>query len=273
MPRLTGERPVPGVTPDSLLGLHAAGYREVRARLGAGRVLDAGCGVGNESSRLAAPGREVVGVDYDAGAAAEASRSLGLRVCCSDVAQLAIRDASFDWACSSHVIEHFDTPARHVAEMARVLSPSGTAFFLTPNAPWDFENPFHLVLFSRGGLASLLGEHFSEVWVAGLGASERATADFDARRAKATRILGIADPLDFRHRLPRSWWTAVYARALPVSYRLVARGDSGGASGVTADDFVVTDDVSDTTPVLFAVASSPRRHRSRRCTPGREQAA
>jgi len=264
VPRLTGERPLPGVTPDSLLALHAAGYREVRARLGDGRVLDAGCGVGNESSRLVADGRQVVGVDYDPGAAVAASRSHGLRVCCSDVARLGIRDRSFDWACSSHVIEHFDTPARHVAELARVLGPTGTAFVLTPNAPWDFENPFHLALFTRAGLASLLGEHFGEVWVGGLDASSKATADFDARRAKATKMLGIADPLDLRHRVPRAWWTAVYARALPVAYRLVARGDSGGASGVTADDFVVSDEVRESTPVLFGIASAPRRHGSLR---------
>ena len=40
MVRFTGERPTEGSTPDSLLALHAAGYREVRARLGPGRVLD-----------------------------------------------------------------------------------------------------------------------------------------------------------------------------------------------------------------------------------------
>ena len=34
--RLTGERPMAGATPDSLLALHDAGYREVAARLGAG---------------------------------------------------------------------------------------------------------------------------------------------------------------------------------------------------------------------------------------------
>ena len=44
--KLTGERPMEGSTPDSLLALHDAGYREVLARLGPGRVLDVGCGVG-----------------------------------------------------------------------------------------------------------------------------------------------------------------------------------------------------------------------------------
>ncbi len=55
-----------GVTPDSLLALHAAGYRTVIERLGKGTVLDVGCGQGFESARFLADDRQVVGVDYSA---------------------------------------------------------------------------------------------------------------------------------------------------------------------------------------------------------------
>ena len=58
--KLTGERPMEGATPDSLLALHDAGYREMVARLGPGIVLDVGCGVGDETARLVGarpPGR------------------------------------------------------------------------------------------------------------------------------------------------------------------------------------------------------------------------
>jgi hypothetical protein len=72
-------------------------------------------------------------------------------------------------------------------------------------------------------------------------------------------MLRLADPLDLRHKLPRRWWVAAYSRALPVAYRLVARRDLGGGTGITEDDFVITDDITDETPVLFAVASIPRR--------------
>ncbi|MBV8462511.1 MAG: methyltransferase domain-containing protein, partial [Acidimicrobiales bacterium] len=81
--RLTGERPVEGVTPDSLLALHAAGYRTVIERLGAGLTLDVGCGQGFESARLLGETRPVVGVDYSAdavGAATVNFGSKGLRV-------------------------------------------------------------------------------------------------------------------------------------------------------------------------------------------------
>ena len=55
--RLTGERPQQGVTPDSLLALHEAGYRAVLDRIGPGRILDVGCGQGFESARFLAPDR------------------------------------------------------------------------------------------------------------------------------------------------------------------------------------------------------------------------
>ena len=75
--RLTGERPQQGVTPDSLLALHEAGYRAVLERIGQGRVLDVGCGQGFESARFLAPDRDVVGVDYSAEAVATATARYG----------------------------------------------------------------------------------------------------------------------------------------------------------------------------------------------------
>ena len=58
--KLTGERPMEGATPDSLLALHDAGYREVVARLGPGVVVDVGCGVGDETvaTRGTGPARD-----------------------------------------------------------------------------------------------------------------------------------------------------------------------------------------------------------------------
>src|SRR5947207_4890110 len=75
--RLTGERPMAGATPDSLLAFHDAGYREMAARLGPGTVLDIGCGVGDETSRLVDDDRTVLGVDYDADTAVAASADCG----------------------------------------------------------------------------------------------------------------------------------------------------------------------------------------------------
>ena len=259
--KLTGERPQQGVTPDSLLALHDAGYRAIVERLGVGTILDVGCGEGFESARFMAEGRSVVGVDYSEEAARLARGRFGakgLRVGRMDAVALGIGAGTFDWACSSHIIEHFVEPERHVSELARVLGAQGTAFFLTPNEPADFENPFHLHLFRREELEGMLGRHFEDVWVGGLDAAERVKSDLAARRAKAARLLAL-DVFDIRHKIPRRWYIAAYTRLLPMAYRLLARKDAGGATGIAAEEFFVTDDIDDTTLVLFAIARRPRR--------------
>jgi len=259
--RLTGERPQQGVTPDSLLTLHAAGYRAMRERLEPGRLLDVGCGQGFESVTLSAPDRPVVGVDYSADAVDFARTTFGsdtFEVVQMDAFDLGFADGTFRSVCSSHLIEHFHEPARHVAEMARVVADDGAVYVLTPNEPADFENPFHLHLFTAPELRTMLEEHFEEVWLGGVDAVDWVKADFAERRAKARKVLAL-DVFDLRHRIPQSWYVAAYTRLLPLAYKLIARGDSGGTKGITVDDWFVTDDVDDTTLVLFAVARKPRR--------------
>jgi SAM-dependent methyltransferase len=259
--RLTGERPQQGVTPDSLLALHEAGYRAVLDRIGGGRVLDVGCGQGFESARFLEPGRQVVGVDYAAEAVATAAAAYGgdgLRVAQMDALGLAFLPGSFDGACSSHLIEHFTQPEPHVAELARVVKDDGVVCVLTPNKPADFENPFHLHLFDRFELRAMLERHFGEVWLGGVDAVPHVKADFEARRVKAARLLRL-DVFDLRHRMPYGWYVAMYTRLLPLAYKLVARNDTGGVTGITAEDWFVTEEPDDTTLVLLAVARKPRR--------------
>jgi len=258
--KLTGERPLVGITPDSLLALHAAGYRAVRERLGPGRMLDVGCGQGFESALFAAVDRPVVGVDYSFEAALHAAARYGpdgLRVAQCDARRLSLGTGTFDWVCSSHLIEHFPDAEAHADELARVLSPQGKAFVITPNAPADFENPFHIRLFRRSELVSVLQRSFDDVWVGGIDAVPRVKEDFRLRREKAAKVLRL-DVFDLRHKIPHSWYVGAYTRALPLAYRFMARSDTGGGTGITDDDFFVTEDVDDTTLVLLAVAGKPR---------------
>jgi SAM-dependent methyltransferase len=258
--RLTGERPQQGVTPDSLLALHEAGYRAVLDRIGQGRILDVGCGQGFESARFLSPDRHVVGADYSSEAvSAAASRYApdGLRVAQMDALHLGLAGQSFDGACSSHLIEHFTDPEPHVAELARVVKEDGVVCILTPNAPADFENPFHLHLFGRTELRDMLQRHFADVWLGGVDAAPHVKEDFAARRIKAAKLLRL-DVFDLRHRMPHRWYVWAYTRLLPLAYKLVGRGDTGGVTGITADDWFVTEQLDDTTLVLFAVARLPK---------------
>ena len=258
--QMTGERPDDRSSPDGLVALHQAGYRELDRRIGGGLVLDVGCGVGFGTASLLGSGRTVIGLDYDRGAAQVASArwtGSGLSVLAGDGQAIPLAGRSVDWVTSSHIIEHFTDPERHVAELRRVLKPSGTALILTPNAPADFENPFHVHPFTANSLEALLRRSFDEVWVGGHDATPEVKADFAARRAQAAKVLRL-DVLDLRHRLPRSWYIAAYSLGTRLFYRLQARRHAGGATAITADDFSTTDHVDDTTLSLFAVARRPR---------------
>jgi len=259
--KLTGERPMEGATPDALLALHDAGYREVLARLGTGTVLDVGCGVGDETARMTAADRFVVGIDYSPQTMVDAARrhiAPGLRFAGSDGARLGVRANSVDYTVSSHVIEHFENPIVHVAELARVLADDGTAFVITPNAPADFENPFHVYLFEAPHLVSMLSLFFHEVECVGLEGDEALHADFAARRESGERILKL-DVFGLRHRIPRRTYVWTYERALPLVYRVLGSERSGVGSGLDSSHFFVTEEIVPTTPVLFATARRPRR--------------
>jgi SAM-dependent methyltransferase len=200
-------------------------------------------------------------VDYSPDAVTAASATYGrqgLAVAQMNALDLGLGTASFDGACSSHLIEHFTSPEPHVAELARVLKDDGVLCLVTPNGPTDFENPFHLHLFDRTELRDMLERHFGEVWLGGVDATPHVKADFEARRVKGNKLLKL-DALDLRHRMPYAWYVWAYTRLLPLAYKLVARGDTGGLTGITADDWFVTDEPDDTTLVLFAVARKPRR--------------
>jgi SAM-dependent methyltransferase len=259
--KLTGERPIEGQTPDSLLALHAAGYREVRARVGSGRMLDLGCGLADGTVGFAADDRMLVGVDYDQETAATAVAlhpDVDLRTVCSDGAVLPLRTGIFDDVCSSHLIEHFVDPEFHVAEVARVLADDGRAFFLTPNKPADFENPYHVYLFDPEDLAAMLGRHFESVTILGLDATPEVKADFEKRREMANKLLKL-DPLGLRHKLPREAFVWLHATGRRMAYRYTNTEQVGGQSGITDEEFFVTTDIDPSTLVLLAIAERPLR--------------
>jgi SAM-dependent methyltransferase len=262
--KLTGERPMDGQTPDSLLALHAAGYREVLARLGPGRVLDVGCGLGTETERFAGGGRTVTGVDYDAetAVAARGGGTSTATFAAMDGAALGFRAGAFDTVCSSHIIEHFTMPEFHVAEIARVCADDGTVFVITPNRPADFENPFHVHLFEADDLASLLRLFFDDVEVLGLEGDDVLRADFAARRERGEQLLRL-DVLRLRHRLPHSWYVWSYEHVLPVVYRALGSKVTGIGSGIDDSHLFISPTVTPETPVLFAVARKPRRFAAR----------
>src|SRR5262249_33157025 len=146
------------------------------------RVLDLGCRYG-ALTRAYLEGNEVVGVDVDREALAEAQK-LGIETLAVDVEQpLPFPSASFDVVVAGELIEHLRFPEEAVAEVQRVLRPGGLLLGSTPNAyrlknrliflrgrtPDFVDDPTHLRFYDVGSLRSLLAP-FDEVeirWVAG----------------------------------------------------------------------------------------------------------
>ena len=132
------------------------------------RVLDLGCRYG-ALTRAYAPGNDVVGVDVDREALAEAA-TLGIETRWADVDEpLPFDDASFDVVVAGELLEHVRDPERLVGEVRRVLRPGGRFVASVPNAfrlknrlrfllgrkPED--DPTHLHMFSPADVPSLLG--------------------------------------------------------------------------------------------------------------------
>ncbi len=100
------------------------------------RVLDLGCGGGHNGAMLKKAGaREVVGVELDAAAAAEARKRLD-RVCECDLAHLdpaELGDDPFDAILASDVLEHLTNAEEVLARGVTRLRPGGAVVLSLPN--------------------------------------------------------------------------------------------------------------------------------------------
>lgn len=113
-------------------------------------VLDAGCGEGRHRACFA--NARYIGVDLAIGDANWNYRQLDA---VADLAALPFRDAAFDAAINIVVLEHTRRPDRAVAELARVLRPSGRLLLIAPLSWEVHQSPNDFFRFTRHGLAFL----------------------------------------------------------------------------------------------------------------------
>jgi ubiquinone/menaquinone biosynthesis C-methylase UbiE len=103
------------------------------------RLLDVGCGVGNDLSRFAKGGAKCTGIDLaphsiELALANFGQRGLQAEFFVMDGEQLVFPDDTFD-AVFCHTVLHFTPdPDRMVREIHRVLRPGGTAILMTVNS-------------------------------------------------------------------------------------------------------------------------------------------
>ena len=190
----TGERVVPGKVDPDLYNEHFARYAYAGQYCAGKVVLDTGCGVGYGASYLAERALRVVGVDRDGSAiryACRHFRSPAVQYVVSDCEGLAFDNNRFDVVTSFELIEHLRDARAYLAEVRRVLKPTGLFIVSTPNRPvYDQHragepNPFHTTEYDLQEFTELLqdffpvvevlGEnHVSAVGILGAGSSENA---------------------------------------------------------------------------------------------------
>ena len=102
-----------------------------------GRLLDSGCGTGENTLMAAATGAEAVGVDVAAPAIERArtkaaERGVAARFEVADALDLARLGLTFDTIIDSGVLHVFDDDdrARYVSSLASVLEPGGSCYLM-----------------------------------------------------------------------------------------------------------------------------------------------
>jgi 2-polyprenyl-6-hydroxyphenyl methylase/3-demethylubiquinone-9 3-methyltransferase len=103
-------------------------------------ILDLGCGAGFLANHLAELGHRVTGLDPVEGnldVARGRDRAGQVVYQLGDARALPYPDRTFDVVCAMDLLEHVEDPDRVIAEVARVLAPSGLFFFHTFNRTWQ----------------------------------------------------------------------------------------------------------------------------------------
>ncbi|MGW5362893.1 class I SAM-dependent methyltransferase [Actinopolymorpha pittospori] len=205
------------------------------------RVLDFGCGTGYGAHRISPECGSITGVDVSASAIDfardhyQAARLDFRHIAPVEQEPLPFADASFDVVLSFQVIEHVPDADRYLAEAARVLAPGGVLVVATPDRttrllrgqrPW---NRYHLVEYSPAALNALLGRHFGEVELSGMGA-DPAIIGRELRRSRRVRWMML--PFTFPG-APEAWRQAGLAATKAVQARLRRRPATGKHSAGT----------------------------------------
>jgi len=174
----TGERVVPGKTPQTIYDEHI--YRYIfAARLAENKlVLDVACGTGYGVGYMVDKGAgEVVGVDISMAAVDYAQERLGRNnkasFICADAIRLPFVDNAFDIVVSFETIEHIRQCRKFLDECRRVLKENGLLICSTPNRRIFSPNlakpinTFHVKEFWPEEFSRLLRRYFASITLYG----------------------------------------------------------------------------------------------------------
>ncbi|MBY4128859.1 class I SAM-dependent methyltransferase [Rhodococcus fascians] len=238
---LTGERTVPGIAEENYwFRRHEVVYRALVEQCRDCTVLEAGSGEGYGANMITDVATHVIGLDYDASAAAHVrARYPRVTMLRGNLDRLPFADSTVDVVVNFQVIEHLWDQGAFLAEVHRILKPGGTLLISTPNR----------ITFSPGRDTPLNPFHTRE-----LDATEL-TELLVAARLEVTELTGVRHggtlaALDTKH--GGSFIDAQIERALagePWPSELTE-----DVAAITIDDFEIATDRIDDSLDLVAIA-------------------
>lgn len=174
----TGERVVPGKTPDEIYREHIDRYIFAANFVGDRTILDIACGTGYGIDHMINAGaKSAIGVDIAVDSVRYARGRFGKNeeavFICADGVNLPFSDGSIDVVTSFETIEHVEQYDRLLAEFNRVLKQDGILICSTPNrgifSPCNDTppNPFHIKEFWPGEFEQLVRSSFVDVVIYG----------------------------------------------------------------------------------------------------------
>lgn len=171
----TGERFVPGCGGPQIFYEHFHRYLMAGTLAYGRRVLDLASGAGYGAFHLAQTAASVTGLDLDVQALAHAAAKYAqphLSFLRAGANRLPFGPHVFDMVVAFEIIEHLEAQEAMLAEVARVLRPSGLALISTPNKSVysdarQYSNPFHVREFYVPEFDTLLRRYFPHVLLLG----------------------------------------------------------------------------------------------------------
>lgn len=126
-----------------------------------GNVLDIGCGIGEVANYVESQ-EKYFGLDINPYCVEYLQRK-GLWAKIGSVYQIPLDTSSMDVIIMSHVLEHLEDPDNALAEISRVLKPSGTFIAIVPMHHGYTTDSTHRIFYQPRQLAELAQKHDYEV--------------------------------------------------------------------------------------------------------------
>lgn len=148
---------------------HAHRYLLAKEHIEGGRVLDLACGEGYGSAILAQTADFVLGIDKDQSSIETATvryPKANLNYLAADCSDTKLESQTFDYIVSFETIEHLESPQAFIAEIRRLLRPSGLLIISSPDKKEysetnEITNPYHLNELYQEEFKELLSTRFS----------------------------------------------------------------------------------------------------------------